>query len=445
MQTGDPTPRVGGPRRRAAGAAFVYALLVSAPAPAGWPDVDALPPSSGYPDPLVMFDGSPVTSAEHWREQRRPELIALFEHYMYGKAPPPPPDLRFAVDHVDKAALGGKATRKLVTLRFGPEGTPPVSLLLVVPNRRPGPAPVFVGLNFAGNHTVMHDPAIPLTRAWVNDQWSGGNDGRAHDDQRGIRAPGGNRPRWWIERAVERGYAVATLYAGEISPDRADGDHAFTDGVHRAYFAPGQTRPGPHEWATIAAWAWGLQRAADYLVQDGAIDPHRLIAVGHSRLGKTALLAAAFDERFALVIPSQAGCGGTAPSRTEFGETVERINRSFPHWFTDTFKRFGGQVDRLPFDQHALIALVAPRPVLLTNASDDTWANPRGQFDMLLAAAPVYRLLGVPNPVAPAAFPAENVLVDSRLGYFIRPGGHDMGQTEWDAWLAFADKHLPDP
>jgi len=416
-------------------------LMVAGCAGADWPSVEDLPIVEVFPDPLLMFDGTPVTTAEQWRNERRPELIALFEHYMYGKAPAAPDNFRFRVEAVDRNAFGGKATRKIVTLLFGPEGTPPISLLLVVPNRRQGPAPVFIGLNFVGNHTTMHDPNIPLTPAWVNDRWSGGSDGRAHDNQRGRRAPGGVRPRWYIEQAVDRGYAVATIYAGEISPDRSDGDHAFTDGIHRAYLKPGQTRPGPHEWATIMAWAWGLHRGVDYLVQDEEIDKNGIIAIGHSRLGKTALLAGALDERIVIVISSMSGSGGAAPSRSHVGESVSQVNR-FNHWFNDTFKLFSDQVERLPFDQHCLIALVAPRPLLLTNATGDIWANPHGQFEMLNAAASVYQLLGIQKPLAVAEFPDENTLIDSTLGFFIRSGDHDMGQPEWNAWLDFADTHL---
>src|SRR5581483_953464 len=120
------------------------------------------------------------------------------------------------------------------------------------------------------------------------------------------------------------------------------------------------SKPGPHDWGTIAAWAWGIQRAIDYLVTDPDIDAARIIVVGHSRLGKTALLAGAFDERVAMAIPLQAGCGGTAPSRGKVGESVKQINTAFPHWFDDEFKTFNDQPERLPFDQHELVALCAP-------------------------------------------------------------------------------------
>ena len=181
---------------------------------------------------------------------------------------------------------------------------------------------------------------------------------------------------------------------------------------------------------TIALWAWGFHRVVDYLTTDGKdrVDPKRIAVVGHSRNGKTALLAGAFDERIALVIPLQAGCGGTAPSRTADtrAESVKRINTSFPHWFCDNFQLFNDQTERLPFDQHCLIALCAPRPVLLPNAEEDLWANPSGQFELLRAASPVYQLLGAEGLPADAK-PEMNKLqgLAPRLFHPPRQARHD--------------------
>src|SRR5205823_7658808 len=193
------------------------------------------------------------------------------------------------------------------------------------------------------------------------------------------------------------------------------------DGVRAYSLKSGSVKPGPDAWGAVAAWAWGLHRAVDYLAGDKDIDRGRIAAVGHSRLGKAAIVAAAFDERIALAIPHQAGCGGTAPSRGKVGESVTRINTSFPHWFDAEFKNFNDQPERLPFDQNCLVALVAPRPVLLTNATEDTWANPEGQFQVLQAAEPVYRMLGAGGLDA-RSMPGTNTLVNSTLGYHIRPG-----------------------
>jgi hypothetical protein len=242
---------------------------------------------------------------------------------------------------------------------------------------------------------------------------------------------------WNVEESIARGYAVATFYNGDVDPDKPD----FTDGVHPHYLKPGQKALGPHDWGTIGAWAWGMSRAVDYLVTDRDIDPKRIAAVGHSRNGKTALLAAAMDERIALAIPHQAGCGGTAPSRGKIGESVTRINTSFPHWFNDTFPLFNDRPELLPFDQHCLAALVAPRPLLFSNAVEDTWANPEGQFEVLKAADPVYRFLGVEG-LAADTMPPVGKLVKSRLGYFIRPGKHSMTREDWEVFWAFADGHL---
>jgi hypothetical protein len=219
-----------------------------------WPEVSALPVLTELPDPLIMFDGTPVNTAEQWRNERRPELISLFQHYMYGYSPPPPGNFTYTVDHTDNTKYGGKATLKLVTLRFGPPGTPEVSMMVVLPNQRKGPVPVFLGLNFPGNHTTADFPEIPLPKAWVNNRWTGGSDNRAHDDQRGIRDW-----RWPYEMIIDRGYAVATIYAGEISPDY---DSGFSEGVHRGYFYEGQERPGRHEWGVSCRLGMGLAKGS---------------------------------------------------------------------------------------------------------------------------------------------------------------------------------------
>ena len=421
-------------------AVAVAAGFAVASEPAGqrpkFPLPSELPSNPQLPDPLVCLDGTKVTTRQQWEAKRKPELKALFQHYMYGYFPPAPKpgEVRFEVERPDDRYFGGKATKKEVTIRFGPEGTPPIRLLVVLP-RAAGKVPVFVGPNFHGNHTLLDDPQIALPTAWMSDRAPGAVGNKATDAGRGK-----DKDVWNIEHVVGRGYGVATFYCGDVDPDKPDP----TDGVHPHFYKPGQTEPAEHDWATIAAWAFGVQRAVDYLVQDEAVDAGRIAAVGHSRLGKTVLLAGAFDERIGLVIPLQAGCGGTAPSRGTVGESVKQINDRFPHWFDATFKQFNDQPDRLPFDQHCLVALCAPRPVLLPNAVEDQWANPAGQFEVLKAAEPVYRLLGAEGCAA-ETMPETGKLVDSRLGYWIRPGKHAMTKADWDTFIAFADKQLSRP
>jgi hypothetical protein len=413
-------------------ASFASTLVAAEPFPA----VDQLPSRPELPDPLVMLDGSRVKSPDDWFQKRRPELKSLFQHYMYGYLPPKP--ARFDVTDstvTDDLFSNGKATASEVALVFhGPDLKHKLRVLLIVPNKRSGPVPVFVGMNFCGNHAVVDHSLVHIPESWVYKSCAGVETDRATEKGRG-----GQTDVWNVDMILDRGYALATFYSGDIDPDTAD----FSDGIEPSFYKPGQTGPEPHDAGTIAAWAWGYHRVVDYLVEQkkDVIDPKRIAAVGHSRNGKTTLLAAAMDDRIALAIPHQAGCGGTAPSRGKVGESVQRINTSFPHWFCDNFPKFNEQTDRLPFDQHCLVALCAPRPVLFTNAMEDQWANPDGQFDMLKAADPVYRFLNAGGLEAKER-PELNTLVNSRLGYYIRPGKHSMNRDDWKVFLDFADKQL---
>ena len=404
-----------------------------------YPAVEKLPSRPELPDPLVMLNGQRVMSPEEWTQKRRPELKELFQHYMYGYLPPKPArwsDGNLSIS--DDVFANGKATASEATLTFfGPDLKHQLRVLLILPNKRSGPVPVFVGMNFCGNHAVIDHPLVQIPKSWVYNSCVGVEKERATEKGRG-----GQAEVWNVDLFIDRGYGLATFYSGDLDPDTAD----FSDGIEPSFYKPGQTGPGPDDAGAIAAWAWGYHRVVDYLLerQKATIDPKRICAVGHSRNGKTTLLAAALDERIALAIPHQAGCGGTAPSRGKVGESVQRINTSFPHWFCDEFTKFNEQPDKLPFDQHCLVALCAPRPVLFTNAIEDQWANPDGQFDVLKAADPVYRFLGASGLDAKER-PEINKLLDSQLGYFIRPGKHSMNRDDWKVFLDFADKRLGTP
>jgi hypothetical protein len=399
-----------------------------------FPAPDKLPSNPDLPDPLVMLDGSKVTTKENWKAKRRPELLALFQHYMYGKWPTDGGRVEVKVLHEDSKAFGGKATLKELALSVAPLGAPPVHLLLVVPNDRKGPAPVFVGMNFGGNHALVDDPKIAIPDCWMYPGHPGVKNNKATAAGRGK-----EKDVWALEQSIDRGYAVATFYNGDIDPDQKD----KREGA-RPIMSRSEDADDGDATATIMAWAWGISRVVDFLVTDKDLDAKRIAVVGHSRLGKTAILAAAFDERIALAIPHQAGCGGTAPSRChdpKNAETVERINTSFPHWFDDTFKKFNSDTTKLPIDQNCLAALVAPRPLLFSNAVEDRWANPPGQFEVLKAAEPVYKLLGAGGLDA-KEMPKPGQLIDSTLGYYIRPGIHSMTKDDWKVFLDFADKHF---
>ncbi len=390
------------------------------------------------PDPLVLNNGTPVRNATAWKAQRRPELLELFAREVYGRTPGGRPEgMHWAVTSVDRAALGGKAVRKEITIWFTAKKDGPKAYLLIY--QPPGaanahaPWPTFLGLNFYGNQSVNTDPAITMSTAWMRPtaEYKIVNN-RATEGTRGAHAS-----RWDIENVVARGYATATIYYGDLCEDHNEG---LDRGVATLFGTGAVNARRPDEWGSIGIWAWGLSRALDFLASDPEIDARRVAVHGHSRLGKAALWAGAQDERFALVISNNSGCGGAALSMRNYGETVERINASFPFWFAKSFRAYNGREATLPVDQHELIALMAPRPVHVGSAEDDKWADPRGEFLAAKHAEPVYALFGKKG-LGVAEMPAVNqpVLGDA-LAYHVRTGGHDVKAYDWARYCDFADR-----
>ena len=393
-------------------------------------------PAYTLPPLLVCADGTTVTNAAVWKEKRRPELVHLFEEEVYGHAPGRPDGMQFETVSVVTNALHGLATRKEITIWFtGKKAGPSMNLLLYVPNAARKPAPAFVGLSFGGNHAVTPEPDIKLSERWFADRRGGCvTNNRATEACRGREAA-----RWPLEAILKRGYAVATAYCGDIEPDFTKG---WTLGV-RAALNPAGTNTvfQPNEWGTISAWAWGLSRALDYLETDHAVDAGRVAVIGHSRLGKAALWAGARDERFAIVISNDSGEGGAALARRRYGERTADLNTRFPHWFCGNFKKYSNREEALPVDQHELIALVAPRPVYVASATEDRWADPRGEFLAAKGAEPVYQLLGKPG-LGVASQPAPDRPVGDFIGYHLRTGNHDITVYDWEQYLNFADQHF---
>ena len=415
---------------RALGGAAVRAALRRHQTPE-CPGFGALPEQKELPDPFTMLDRTPVTTRQQWYEERRPELLRLFQHYMYGYMPDPP-GITATVTGSAGDLFDNKATLKEVEIRFNGIGAgagPVIHLALFVPNERNGPAPVFLALNKCGNQCVTADPAVTVfTDAWRHK--SAGEMGT----ERGARADF-----WCVESLIDRGWAFGTFHESDIDPDK----HDFRDGVHPHY--DGLPGPAATRWGTLAAWAWGLHRAVDYLVTDKDIDGYAICVIGHSRRGKTALLAAAFDERIGLAVPHQSGTGGAALSRDNDQETVERINRVFPHWFNDLFCRFGRREEKLPVDQHLLMALVAPRPLLDTAGLQDKWANYESARRAMGAADGVYEFLGVSGIKGTGVIEGDQPIEAATCGALMqyrRDTGHTLNRDYWKAILDFADLHL---
>jgi Tol biopolymer transport system component len=414
---------------RTAAVLVLSGSVALAQAPATNYDEAKVPPHT-LPPLLVMSGGAPVRGAADW-ETRRTEIRALLESQMFGRAPARPDGLAFAVTDVDRAALGGKAVRKHVSITargktFG--------LLLYLPAAAARPVPVFVGLGFSPNQSVSTDPGIRPAGTWIQHKGSSAIELQpARESSRGSAAS-----RWQVDAILARGFGLATMYYGDIEPDIAG---AMTLGIRGTYLKPGQEAPGAGDWGAIAAWAWGLSRVVDYLETDRDVDARRLAVVGHSRLGKAALWAGAADTRFAMVISNDSGEGGAAISRRGYGETVADLNTRFPHWFCADYKKYSGREAEMPFDAHMLLALAAPRPLYVASAEEDRWADPRGEFLAAVAASEVYELLGRKG-LATKTMPPVNQPVGETVRYHVRTGTHDITAYDWQQYLDFAERHF---
>lgn len=391
---------------------------------------EAQVPAYNLPDPLLFANGAKVTGPEEW-ETRRREIFKIFEKEVYGESPEWDGDLEVETLFVNPDFLDGKATRKGVRVHLKRNGRDlPLDLLIFYPNTRQ-PVPAFLGLNFYGNHTLAADGQVAVPTAWIrNNETMGSSDNKASEAGRGKRISN-----WPYEEIISRGYGLVSLYYGELDPDYDDG---FKNGVHGLF--PEENR-NESSWGSVAGWAWGLSRVMDFLDTESWIDSEKVAVLGHSRLGKAALWAGAMDQRFALVISNNSGCGGAALSRRKYGETVARINRVFPHWFAENFNQYNDREAELLVDQHQLLALMAPRPVYVASGVEDRWADPKGEFLSCVAASPVYHIFGLEGmPVT--SQPAINQPQMGHIGYHVRSGGHGLLEYDWMQYLNFADLHF---
>lgn len=385
------------------------------------------------PDPLVDGKGKYITTQAQWLKTRRPEILDLFKTNVYGKLPGASKGIHFNVTAVDKNALDGNATRKEITIFFTEaQGGPSMDVLLYLPNHVNKAVPVFIGLNYFGNHSIHTDPNIRLSDRWMRESESYKIvNHKATTGSRGVHAH-----RWPVEMLLANGYGVATAYYGDLEPDHEEG---WKDGIRN--ILQQELKIQPTEWGAIGAWAWGLSRIQDYLETDRQINAKQVIITGHSRLAKAALWSAANDPRFAIIIANDAGEGGSSLARRNYGETVAAITKNFPYWFHSKYAIYGQRVADLPVDQHMLLALMAPRPLYIASAEDDQWADPKGEYLSLVNAGPVYKLFGSTR-LLNENLPILNTPIFGDVGYHIRDGKHDITLKDWTHFVAFSDMHI---
>jgi hypothetical protein len=360
-------------------------------------------PEYELPDPLAAEDGKRVASPQDWTAAQRPALLQLFRENVYGIRPATSHEIGYKEVARRDNAFGIGATARQIRATVSTGGKSHSFDFVIVVPKSDTPVPVIVHIN---NRYL-----IPLDKA-VDEA----------------------DPFWPVEKLVRRGYATAGFHTSDVDPDKRDG---YEEGI-RALLDDPDSDPATR-WRCLSSWAWGASRVLDYAIKQPEIDPKRTAVAGNSRAGKTALWAAAEDERFQIAYSNESGCGGAALSRRAFGETVARINKTLPHWFCERFKAYGGREDELPIDQHQLIALMAPRSVYVASADEDLWADPKGEYASLLAAGPVFELFGLKHITNPEMPPLNTPRHVGSTGYHIRTGVHNLTEQDWGYFLDFAD------
>ncbi|HEA21169.1 hypothetical protein LCGC14_0764470 [marine sediment metagenome] len=363
-------------------------------------------PDYNLPKVLETLDGDIIRNKASWEKKRRPEILKLFEDNVYGQLPEAYDGINFKVKKKVPDAMYGKATLKEVEISVWKESdSVNIRLTLFIPNNVERPIPVFLLINNRGEYNT--DP----TR-FIRSQF------------------------WPAEMIIDNGYAVAAFHVSDAAPDNIEN---YQDGVLQLY--PEQLGAN-NGMKAIGSWAWAASRVMDYFEQNKEIDSEKASLVGHSRGGKASLWAGAQDQRFALIFSNCSGNTGAALSRRMFGETVKRINISFPHWFADSYAKYNDNENALPVDQHMLISLIAPRPVYITSASEDLWADPKGSYLSLLHAEKVYDLYGG-NSALPRNPPElDSPIIASNLGYHNREGIHNLTAYDWKNFIKFANYHF---
>jgi len=363
-------------------------------------------PSYVLPEVLTTSKGKKIKNARMWEKIRRNEILELFRENVYGRVPTTPYTKSFRLVKEDKNAMGGDATLKQVDITINSDGKSlDIHLTLFIPNKSPKPVPAFLLIDNRGPENT--DP-LRLVKSEF----------------------------WPAEEAIARGYAIAVFSNADVDPDNFD---EFKNGIH-GLLDRGERKPD--SWGTIAAWAWGASRCLDYFETDKDLDARKVAVVGHSRGGKTALWAAAEDQRFAMAVANESGCGGASLARRKYGETVARITTAFPHWFCKNYNKWGNNEDSMPVDMHMLMALIAPRAVYVTSASEDLWADPRGSYLSLYHSLPVFRLYDKSTALKEQMPPLNIPVTSGKVAYHVRDGVHNMLLKDWNWFMDFGDTVL---
>ncbi|MHA1819117.1 MAG: alpha/beta hydrolase family protein, partial [Promethearchaeota archaeon] len=382
---------------------------------------------------------------DEWYSKRRDEILYLFKREVYGFAPETNAGIKIRgkIISEDHNVLEGNAIKIEADIYLEREGAKdnneimkPIQVLIYLPKKRKFKegVPLFLGLNFDGNYTIMKDPTIRLPQGWVpNNRKLGISDNKPNENARGKKSR-----RWPVKFLIENGMGLATIYYGDLAPDHKA---LWKNGIYQLITPNVEDK---YKWGAISVWAWGLSRVLDWFETQDLIDHEHVIVIGHSRLGKTALWAAAQDERFFAAISNDSGCGGAALSRRNFGETLFLINTHFPHWFCQEFHSYNHHVNDLPIDQHMLLSLIAPRPLYVASASYDLWADPLGEFLSLQHAAKVYKFLGlkIDEKLEKTKYPKIEAPIIGLLSHHIRDGPHDLLPYDWKNYVEFVKYNL---
>jgi len=368
------------------------------------------------PDPLTMANGQKVTTAEQWIKERRPEILKLYQTEVYGRIPENAPKVTWEVTEPATEVREGAATMKRVVGKIGdkPDG-PKMSLTVYTPAKAAGPTPLMLSLTFSFGGARGGGKAPPAKVAG--------------------KGPGFDS----IGEVLGRGWSYASLGYSDIQPDAFG---RWSEGVIGQTLKEGQTQPAPDEWGTISAWAWGISRAIDYFETDKSVNAKQISITGASRLGKTVIWAGAQDERVAAVFAVVPGEMGASLIRRDWGETLDDMAQNFGYQFAGNLQKYVGKWNDLPVDQHMVIALNAPRPVYVNGGISDQWSDPKGEFLAMVAAGPVYKLLGKQDLGATEVPDFDKPITSGDLAFHYHSSGHTAVPADWKAFLDFADRHF---